>query len=84
MANKSGVPGALRKKIFKRDGYTCQKCSTEGWLIRWPSGSFTSRTTEDGVYLSVDHITPRIRGGGIDEENLRCLCTLCNSRKGAK
>lgn len=38
-------------------------------------------TTED---LTIDHIYPRIRGGGHTEDNLQTLCRSCNSRKGAR
>lgn len=34
--------------------------------------------------LTIDHITPRVRGGGDEEENLRTLCKHCNSAKSAK
>lgn len=34
--------------------------------------------------LTVDHILAESRGGGDEEENLRTLCRICNSRKGAR
>lgn len=38
----------------------------------------------DPESLSIDHIVPVSKGGGDEEENLRTLCTSCNSRKGTK
>ena len=34
--------------------------------------------------LTIDHITPLIRGGTNDPDNLQLLCKTCNSRKGDK
>ena len=80
---KSGVSGARRRRVFRRDNYRCQKCGLVGWPSRCTSGSYVHPTAIDGVYLSIDHITPRSKGGSHDEENLRTLCTTCNTRKGA-
>lgn len=32
--------------------------------------------------LTLDHVIPRVRGGGNEWENLVCCCTVCNNRKG--
>lgn len=85
MANKSGVPGSIRKLVMARDGYSCRTCGITGRRVNWPSGAFTFPTEKDGVFLSIDHIVPKSRGGELSAvSNLRVLCTTCNSRKGTK
>lgn len=34
--------------------------------------------------LTVDHIQPRVSGGGNEDENLQTLCRSCNSSKGTQ
>ncbi|MCK5149073.1 HNH endonuclease, partial [bacterium] len=34
--------------------------------------------------MTVDHIIPRVRGGGDSWENLVCACMPCNTRKGRR
>jgi len=88
MSSNNGVYGKYRRSIFERDKYTCQICGVIGHAVRnkGPSGSvtYTHHTDIDGVYLSIDHIYPRCAGGTNVKENLRCLCTKCNTMKGVK
>jgi 5-methylcytosine-specific restriction endonuclease McrA len=35
-------------------------------------------------YLSIDHITPKSKGGKTTLENCQTLCRPCNSKKGAR
>jgi 5-methylcytosine-specific restriction endonuclease McrA len=85
MAMKSGVPGSIRRKLIRASGYMCAKCGAIGKEIRWPSGAFTFPTDIEGVYLSIDHIVPRSKGGPEQElSNLRVLCTRCNTKKGSR
>jgi len=55
-----------RKNVFKRDRYTCQYCGVQ------PG-------TEE---LTIDHITPRAKGGISSWENCVLACIECNKRKG--
>jgi 5-methylcytosine-specific restriction endonuclease McrA len=55
-----------RKNILLRDRNTCQYCATV-----LPSGE-----------LTLDHVTPRSRGGSSTWENLVACCHTCNRRKG--
>ena len=67
-------PRAPRKHIpalFTRDGFLCKGC-----LTPFPN-------PRDGRAVHVDHIIPRVKGGGNDIANLQLLCAQCNLRKGA-
>jgi 5-methylcytosine-specific restriction endonuclease McrA len=57
-----------RRNIFARDGNRCQYCGK-----RFPTGE-----------LSLDHVLPRSRGGGMDWDNIVCACVRCNVRKGGR
>lgn len=84
MAMKSGVPGAMRRRVFKRDGYRCKHCGVQGYEKRWSSGAFTHPTNIPGLFLSIDHVKPRSKGGPSTEGNLQTLCTHCNTIKGVR
>lgn len=55
-----------RFEIFKRDNFICQYCG---------------KSVKDGVVLNVDHIIPKAKGGGNEEQNLITSCFECNSGK---
>lgn len=57
-----------RRNIYARDGNICQYCG------------HTFPTSE----LSLDHVTPRSRGGKATWENIVCCCVKCNVRKGGQ
>ena len=58
-----------RKNIFKRDKWTCQYCGIK---------------TKNSKNLTIDHVTPRSRGGDSSWTNLTTSCAPCNSKKGNK
>ena len=55
-----------RKGILLRDGFGCQYCGKH-----LPAGD-----------LTLDHVTPKSRGGASTWENLVACCFGCNNRKG--
>jgi 5-methylcytosine-specific restriction endonuclease McrA len=55
-----------RKNILIRDRYTCQYCER----------------VLSSAELTLDHVTPRSRGGESNWENLVACCHRCNNRKG--
>ena len=57
-----------RRNILLRDENRCQYCATR----------FSSHN------LSLDHVTPRSRGGRTTWENVVCACLKCNVRKGGR
>ncbi len=57
-----------RRNIYARDRSHCQYCGKK------------FSTSE----LTLDHILPRSRGGGMSWTNLVCCCVKCNVRKGGR
>lgn len=57
-----------KANIFWRDSYTCQYCATP-----FPES-----------YLTLDHVTPRSKGGPKTWENIVTACKKCNQKKGSK
>lgn len=84
MPNGSGVPTSMRRRVFREEGYRCRGCGLQGFERRFPRGGYGYYTDLPGIYLSIDHIVAKSRGGSNDRENLRVLCTTCNTRKGVK
>lgn len=58
---------STRSAVMLRDAYTCQYCGE----------------TPGRQYLTVDHVTPRSRGGKHEWENLVTACMRCNQKKGS-
>ncbi len=57
-----------RKNILTRDAHTCQYCGLE------------LAASE----LTIDHIVPKVLGGGNDWTNVATSCKSCNIRKGGR
>ncbi len=55
-----------RKNVLWRDRFTCQYC---GKIFPYEK-------------LTMDHVTPRSRGGPKTWENIVCSCIKCNQKKG--
>jgi 5-methylcytosine-specific restriction endonuclease McrA len=60
--------GMKRLRIFVRDSFRCQYCGDR----------------RAAAELTLDHITPRSRGGRSAAENLVTACVACNTRKGSR
>ncbi len=57
-----------RRNLFSRDKNKCQYC-----------GKRFSATD-----LTLDHVVPRVQGGGNSWSNLVCACMRCNTKKGGR
>ena len=57
-----------RQNVFWRDQYQCQYCSAKPNIEK----------------LTIDHITPRSKGGKNTWDNLVTACKRCNQKKGNK
>ena len=56
-----------RKNIFIRDKWSCQYCGYR---------------SKKGCNLTIDHVTPKSKGGDSSWTNLVTACAKCNSKKG--
>jgi 5-methylcytosine-specific restriction endonuclease McrA len=74
----------MRRRVFREGEYRCAECRITGFERRWPKGGYGHFTNEPGVFLSIDHVIPKSAGGTHARENLRVLCTRCNTKKGAR
>jgi 5-methylcytosine-specific restriction endonuclease McrA len=68
--------GAKRMKIYLRDKYQCQYCSIKAGKKHPTLGRILE--VKD---LTLDHITPKSRGGTGLPSNLVTACKPCNQRK---
>lgn len=62
------IPGAVRREIWKRDGFRCQECGI----------GVAGKT---GCKPQTHHVKPQSAGGDEDTENLKTLCLPCHSTK---
>jgi len=69
---------AIRRAIFLRDDFTCQKCGLR------ETTTVAGREVPSFANLHMDHIFPIAAGGKTTWANLRTLCASCNLRKGAR
>lgn len=70
-SGRKPVTGAKRRRIFDRDGNTCQVCFTAG-------GSEFADAPGRRATLTIGHIIPVARGGSDNDDNLRTECQRCN------
>jgi 5-methylcytosine-specific restriction endonuclease McrA len=57
-----------RRNLYARDHNRCQYCGKH----------FSTRE------LTIDHVVPRVQGGGHSWNNLVCACVKCNAKKGGR
>jgi len=78
------ISNAMRRRVFAEEGLVCAICGRPGYEVKHRNSQPSYHTAVDGIYLGIDHIVPRSRGGTNERKNLRVLCTYCNSKKGAR
>ena len=77
---------ALRVAVYERDQYMCVECGAGALRPDGYDGRKALAVTGAAlVYLHIDHIIPRSKGGAVDHvDNLQTLCEPCNLSKGAR
>jgi len=67
---RKSITGPKRRRIFERDGHTCQVCGAPAGV---PFPDDPSRV----AILTIGHIVPKAWGGPDDDGNLRAECQRC-------
>jgi len=62
------IPREQRRRIAEEAQYRCGYCQTQEVV--------------SGIPLTIEHITPKAKGGSDDNENVWLSCRLCNEKKG--
>lgn len=62
------IPDAVRRKVLRRDDYTCVKCEWKHEL--W--------NRSDPRHLELHHKEHHVKGGKNTEDNLITVCTVCH------
>ena len=63
------VMPSMRWQVFQRDNWKCVSCG---------------KCADDHIWLEVDHIIPRSKGGKNEIGNYQTLCNVCNIGKSNK
>lgn len=63
------VMPSMRWQVFQRDSWKCVACG---------------KSADDHIWLEVDHIIPRSKGGKNEITNYQTLCNVCNIGKSNK
>lgn len=75
-----------RIHILHHIGFKCQHCDRIGvtWFLEENRAKqlHLDLYAEDGVMMTIDHITPKSKGGKNEMSNYQCLCKICNETKG--
>ncbi len=74
--NRHGV-GRFMPQLFERDGRFCHYCGIDEENLANLRAKYGFKHR-----FNVDHLVPRVRGGGDNLENLVVSCADCNNRKG--
>lgn len=88
--NQNGMNWVTPQKrlaIYCRDGFAClycgagvENCQARGFGPNDPREACQVTS----VQLTLDHLTPRVRGGGNREDNLITCCMACNTARGKR
>jgi 5-methylcytosine-specific restriction endonuclease McrA len=78
------VPAVIRLLEYRRIPHQTRALSRKNILIRDRNTCQYCERVLPSAELTLDHVTPRSRGGESNWENLVACCHRCNNRKGSR
>ena len=75
------IPSVIRLRVYRRMPRFNRSVSRKGILLRDQSACQYCGVRFAAAALTLDHVTPRSRGGQSTWENLAACCFRCNNRK---
>lgn len=75
--------------ILYEIGFQCKHCNIQGTMFHLEkeltgNGYHLDLYSDDDTMMTIDHITPRSKGGPDNNKNKQCLCKVCNETKSNK
>jgi len=83
MPNKNGmnwIRQTTRARLNERDGWSCSCCGRPVYMSRLVA-NMKAEPAANAQPATLDHIKPRVKGGGHEHSNLVTVCLSCNSQR---